>query len=159
VAKTKSNRYSSLNNSLLVSGFVLGVAGAVLDFYSGSTFLSLSMSTTTMMGVTTTHYNTIAQDWGIFLLGLGGVLAITAVLNATSLGMKQMKLFGGLMMSYGVVMLVVGALMYSGVTPVMAQQFTTLISGFGMFGMGVLMVVNGVFMARVNPSGPSMMKM
>jgi hypothetical protein len=148
-----------LNNSLLVSGFVLGIAGAVLDFYSGSTFLSLSMSTTTMMGVTTTHYNTVAQDWGIFLLGLGGVLAITSTLNLTTFGMKQMRLFGALMMGYGVVMLVVGVLMYSGVTPVMAQQFTTLISGLGMFGVGALMVVNGVFMARVNTSGPSVMKM
>jgi len=110
------------------------------------------------MGVTTTHYNNSAQVWGIFLLAPGGVLAITAALNVTSIGMKHMGLFGALMMSYGVVMFVVGDLMYSGVTPVMAQQFTTLISSLGMFGVGALMVANSTLMAKVNLSNSKMKK-
>jgi hypothetical protein len=148
-----------LNKSLLISGFALGIAGAVLDFYSGSTFLSLSMSTTTMMGATTTHYNAAAQDWGISLLALGGVLVITAALNVTSLRMKHMGLFGALMIGYGLIMFIVGTLMYSGVTPAMTQQFTTLISSLGMFAVGALMIGNGALMSRVNTSGSSKMKM
>jgi len=112
-----------------------------------------------MMGVTTTHYNTAAQDWGIFLLALGGVLVITAALNVTSLGRKHMGLFGALMMGYGVIMFIVGALMYSGGTPVMTQQFTTMISSLGMFGAGALMVASGVLMSRVNYFGSSDMNM
>jgi len=144
-----------LNKSLLLFGACLGIAGALLDFYSGSSFLSMSMSSTTMMGVTTTHYNAAAQAWGTFLVILGIVLALTAVLSITSLGMMRMPLFGALMMGYGVVMLSIGGLMFSGFTPMMQDQTSTLISSFGMFGVGALMLVNGSVMvtrARTTPT-------
>jgi hypothetical protein len=148
-----------LNKSLLVSGLVLGIIGAILDFYSGSAFLSMSMSTTTMMGVTTTHYNGSAQYWGIFLLFLGIALLLTAGISITSYGLRQMALFGMLMMGFGVVMFAVGALMYSGITPMMPQQSTTLVSSLGMFGVGALMLVNGSFMAMRRMSTSPTVKM
>lgn len=135
----------------MISGLGLAIAGAILDFYSGSIFFSISVSTTsTMMGATTIHHSVAAEGWGIFLVALGVLLVLTAVLNLiASFGMKHMALFGILMMGYGAVMLVVGALMYFGVTPMMSQQYyIVLVSSFGMFAIGALMVVNGALMVR-----------
>ena len=75
---------------------MLGIVGAILNFCSGSTFLSMSMSITAIMNVTTTHYNPRVQGWDIFLLALGVVLVRTLVLSATSLEMKHLRLFGSL---------------------------------------------------------------
>lgn len=142
--------------TLLIFGLVIGIAGALLDFYSGSYFLSRSITQTTMMGVATTRYSEIAEIWGIFALSLGLIVLITSLLNATPFSMGKMSIFGGLMIAYGIAMIVLGALMYSGVTPMMQEQTVTLASSLGMFVVGALMLLNGSLMignrAIVSPS-------
>lgn len=60
------------------------------------------------------------------------------------------------MIAYGIAMIVLGALMYSGVTPMMQEQTVTLASSLGMFVVGALMLLNGSLMignrAIVSPS-------
>jgi hypothetical protein len=100
------------------------------------------------MGVTAMHYNSSAEAWGIFFAILAAVLVITAMMSITRFGMKKMSLFGVLMMGYGIVMIFLGFLMSSGITPMMQQQSSTQLSSVGMFVVGALMLSNGLIMAR-----------
>ncbi len=49
------------------------------------------------------------------------------------------------MLGYGIVMLLVGASMLSGLTPMMVGS---VLSSLGMFAIGVLMIFNGIAMER-----------
>ena len=103
------------------------------------------MITTVEMGVTMSHYNSNALAWGAGISLLGVVLVVTEIVSLTSIGMGRMNIFGFLMMGYGVVMLVIGTAMYSGVTPMMNYSVE---SSAGMFVAGALMLVNGGLMVR-----------
>jgi len=130
---------------ILVIGFILGIAGALLDFYSSYSFFMASEVTTSSMGVTIMRYNNSSIGWGVVFAVLAAGLACTAVANISSVGMRRMSLFGGLMIVYGVVMLALSLLMYSGITPMM-QQNSLVISSVGMFVVGALMSANGWLM-------------
>ena len=130
---------------ILVIGFILAIAGAVLDFNSSYSFFMGSEVTTSSMGVTIMRYNNSSIDWGVVFAVLGAALTCTAVANISSVGMRRMSLFGGLMIIYGVVMLALSFLMYSGITPMM-QQNSLVISSVGMFIVGALMCANGWLM-------------
>ncbi len=103
------------------------------------------MTTTTEMGVTMPHYNSYALAWGVGISLLGVVLVATEIVSLTSLGMGRMRIFGFLMIGYGVVMLLIGTAMYSGITPMMNYSLG---SSTGMSVAGALMLVNGVLMTR-----------
>ncbi|HZW84855.1 MAG TPA: hypothetical protein VFE91_03000 [Nitrososphaerales archaeon] len=123
----------------LVLGVVLGLAGALLDFYSGYLILTQS-GMGGMLGGTVT-----GLAWGVGISVLGVMLLVTAVASTMPVGRQRMKAFGGMMLLYGFVMLLIGASMYSGVTPMMTGATT---SGVGMLAVGALMIANGAMMSR-----------
>jgi hypothetical protein len=133
-------------NKLSVTAFVLGLTGALLDFYSGYIFLKMSDVATSSMGITTMHYDDSVLAWSIVFAVLGVVLVATAVTNVFS-SMRMMPLLGKLMIIFGVVMIFLSLLMYSGITPLMLES-SLLISSTGMLIVGALMGVNGFFMTR-----------
>lgn len=122
----------------LVAGFVLGLAGAVLDFYSGYQLTTQPG----MMGA--------AQVWGIGVLLLGTVLAVTTLASLPG-GSRRMKDFGGLMVVFGFAMLFIGVAMYLGYTSMMQAAVP---SGVGMMVVGALMVANGTLMSRSRSMKP-----
>lgn len=126
-------------------GVFLGLAGALLDFYSGYQILTASAMMTNEMGMTVTQYTPSGLAWGVGLSALGVMLLVTAIATVTSLGMRHMKSIGALMILYGVIMLVIGVSMYSEVAPMMGGAA---LSGPGMLVVGALMVVNGAVMRR-----------
>lgn len=131
-----------------LAGLVLTLVGAVLDFYSGYVFLTLTTTTVERMGVAVSDYNSSALTWGIALSVLGGVLLITAVASmifSSTVKIRMGAFFGFVMMGYGAIMLLVGGAMYFGATPMMEGSG---LSSFGMFVVGLLMAVNGLVMTR-----------
>jgi hypothetical protein len=135
--------YASRNHlgSVGLLGVFLGLAGALLDFYSGFQILSQPV----IPGGMGMLQNGYTLAWGVGILALGAVLLVTAAASATSSGMHQMKTFGAIMALYGILMLFVGVSMYSGASPMIAG---TAFSGLGMLAVGGLMVVNGAVMSR-----------
>lgn len=129
-----------------IVGLVLSLAGAALDFSTGYLILQNQLMTTTdNMGMVVTQYNASSLFWGLGLLALGVLLIATGFLSLTAIRMKRMGLFGSLMAAYGMIMLLVGYLMYSGLTPIMQGS---MISSLGMFLLGVLMIASGVLMSK-----------
>jgi hypothetical protein len=145
-----------LLNKLSVSSIVLGLTGASLDFYSGFIFLQMSNVTSSSMGITTMHYNNSVLTWGIAFAVLGVALVATAVTNIFS-SMRRMPFFGKLMIIFGVVMVFLSLLMYSGVTPLMRES-SLLISSTGMLIVGALMGVNGFLMTKNRTGSAKMLK-
>jgi hypothetical protein len=127
------------------AALILSFAGALLDIYSGYSFLAQSTTTSNDMGVIMTVHNSSAFAWGTGVLALGAILIITAIASVTYLGKTRMLLFGILMIVYGAVMLLIGASMYSGIAPLMNAA---LLSSAGMFAVGALMILNGALMSR-----------
>jgi hypothetical protein len=128
-----------------IAGLVLGVVGALLDFYAAYSIISQSAATGEAMGVMVTQYSPYGLAWGAAVLVLGALVAASAVLGVTSLGMRRMGMMGTLMAAYGVAMLLVGAAMSSGAVQMMGGA---LASGIGMLVVGALMVANGAWMRR-----------
>lgn len=122
------------------AGLILSIAGAAVDFASGTVMLQDAMVTQSMMGNT---MNTSAIIWGFLLYGLATLLVITGVIGVTSVAEGKMHIFGLLMAIYGVVMLIIGSTMFVGVTPMMQGVF---VSTFAMFAIGLGMILNGMIM-------------
>ena len=135
------------SNSSNVTGFIFGLAGALLDFASAYLIIAQSVTMTQNgMGMTLTEYtNPSGIIWGVGLAALGIVLIVTAFVSLSSLSRKRMVTIGRLMFAYGIVMLLVGTSMLSGLTPMMAGSVP---SSLGMFAIGVLMIFNGIAMGR-----------
>lgn len=135
-------RASSPDHRLL--GFALGVAGAMLDFYSAYLLLAQPGMSPNGMEAAASSGGT-AVVWGVGLAALGAVLAVTAILSINMVGIRSMKDSGGLMVVYGGAMLFVGVSMYSGITS-MTQG--AMFPALGMLFVGALMVANGLAMLR-----------
>lgn len=136
------------SNRRSLAGFVLAIAGALLDF--ASTYLIFMQSETKMqsvMGLPATPMNNSAIIWGVSLTILGAVLVVTAFASISSFGRNNMPTIGGLMLVYGIIMLFLGVSMFSGITPMMQGS---LLSSIGMFIVGALMILNGIRMQRVD---------
>jgi len=129
-----------------VLGVILGFAGALLDFYSGYLLLTNSGMGASDMGIDTliAQNNSIGLVWGVGVVALGVVLAVTA-LASLSPAKTRMKDLGALMVVYGLAMLFVGGSMDAGITS-MAQG--ALFPALGMLGIGALMIANGTMMLR-----------
>ncbi len=132
-------------NSLARNGLILGLVGALVDFVSGYFFLSQSMVVTNDMGMVVSNYNQYAVEWSAVLFAIGALLVITSLFGLSSIGMGKMKVLGGLMILYGIIMFFIGLVMYSGMTPMMDGS---LYSSIAMFVVGVLMILNGALMSK-----------
>ena len=98
-----------------------------MDFVSGSLFLMADPR---------------LSAWTVGLYFFGGVVVLTGILGITSIGMRWMETFGGLMLAYGAIMIVIGWLM----NPIPMLVGATLAS-LGMFAVGILMIASGTFMS------------
>jgi hypothetical protein len=127
-------------------GVIIGFAGAFLDFYSGYILLTSSGMGASEMEASTliTQNNSTGFVWGVGVVALGVVLAVTAVASLSLMG-ARMKDLGALMMVYGLAMLFVGTSMYVGITSMVQGA---LFPALGMLGVGVLMIANGAMMLR-----------
>lgn len=135
----------NLMKSITATGFVLGLAGALLDFVSGLLILLHSMMSTNEMGVMMTSYSSTGIAWTIGLFALGALLLVTSFLSITASGIARMRIFGAAMVVYGIMMLVVSGAMFLKLAPMMTGYTY---SGIGMFVTGALMIVNGSVMSR-----------
>lgn len=149
-------------NNLSLSGLILALVGGVLDFYSGASIYQNAMNHATTTIVTGMHGTVmtgpINLTWPLILFSLGILIIVTGIAGATSIGMRRMPVFGGLMIVYGAVMVSIGWLMYSGVAPTMttgSMFSSSVVSGVAMFAVGVLMAINGTLMLR-NEKNPTM---
>ena len=124
-------------------GVVLGLAGGLLDFYSGYQIV-VQNPMTYVMGHPAS-YSSTGMVWGAGLVALGVVLVATSLAALSPRGVRMMKEFGELMIVYGVAMLFVAASMYYGVAPMMGGA---LASAIAMAAVGLLMLGNGFQMAR-----------
>lgn len=105
---------------------LLSLAGGALDFTSGSLFLMADPGLSSRI---------------VGLYAFGGVVVLTGILGNTSIGTRRMETFGGLMLAYGAIMMVIGWLMY----PIPMMAGATL-SSIGMFAVGILMITSGTVM-------------
>lgn len=124
-----------------VVGVLLGFAGAVLDFYSGYVILAQSWMVNDM-GIFT-GYTSTGLAWGIGVVSLGVVLAITSMAVMFYGRMNRMGDFGVLMIVYGLAMLFIGGSMYLGIAAMMNGAF---FPAFAMLALGILMITNGALM-------------
>jgi hypothetical protein len=130
-----------LTPSSSARGLVVGLVGGALDFASG-TALFLGGAQEVMMGNTGMTRQNELLALGLFLLG--AIVIMTAVVSVISLGKRHPKLLSGLMVAYGIVMLLVGGSMAGGLFSVMS----TPLYGYAMIIVGILMIVNGSSMSR-----------
>ena len=119
-------------------GPLLGIAGSLLDFYSGYQLLGQGG----MAGP--------SRAWGIGILLLGSALALTTIAVYPRTKSRHMSDFGFLMVAYGAVMLFIGFMMYSGEVSMMQGGVA---SGLGMILVGALMLANGGWMMRSQSMG------
>ncbi len=103
------------------------------------------MVVTNDMGMVVSNYNQYAVEWSAVLFAIGALLVITSLFGLSSIGMGKMKVLGGLMILYGIIMFFIGLVMYSGMTPMMDGS---LYSSIAMFVVGVLMILNGALMSK-----------
>lgn len=122
-------------------GVVIGIAGSILDFYSGYRTLGQSTPAASDMAM---GNSAPGLAWGIGIIGLGFVLLVTSFASMLPTWANNMKGFGALMVVYGFVMLLIGVSMYLGLI-LMSGAFSP---ALGMLAVGVLMAANGVFMTR-----------
>jgi hypothetical protein len=123
-------------------GLVLGLVGAVLDFYSAYLLYTANPMVLNEQGMAV--QSSAGVVWGFGIAALGVVLAVTVVGAVLTKGLDRMKDFGALMVVYGLAMLFVGGYMLTGLGPMMQG---TLFPGVGMLVVGVLMILNGWLMA------------
>lgn len=114
-------------NSRSLITLILSLAGGALDFTSGSLFLMAAPG---------------LFSWTVGLYVFGGAVVLTGILGITSIGMRWVETFGGLMLAYGAIMMVIGWLMY----PIPMMVGATL-SSIGMFAVGILMIASGTLMS------------
>jgi len=138
--------FSGIRHATWVVGVLLGFAGAVLDFYAGYLILAQS-NMINDMGIFT-GYTSTGLAWGIGVVSLGVVLAVTSLASMLPSRMNRMGDFGVLMIVYGFAMLFIGGSMYLGLTAIMTGA---IFPASAMLALGILMIANGALM-RFSPS-------
>jgi hypothetical protein len=78
---------------------------------------------------------------------LGLLLLITGILGVSRFGNGRMHLFGGLMTLYGIIMLIIGSIIFLGIMP-MTQEANFI--NIGMFIVGFGMIINGILMTTTD---------
>lgn len=128
-----------IRSAAALFGFVLGLVGGLLDFYSAYQFIAGGMGGSAM------QYTSSGMAWGAGVAVLGVVVVTSAAVSVTPFGAEHMRAFGALMVAYGVLMLAVGFGMGGGTVSAMDPGSQT---GFGMIMVGGLMAINGFMMLR-----------
>lgn len=130
---------------------MLGVIGGLLDLAVGFTLAQSGFAPSAMgTGMMTGAGILMSDFWaGVFIAILGVAVLVTGFLAFRLTSMSQMRMIGGLMLVYGVLMLVIGFTMFYGLGMPMQGS---LLSGSLMLVIGVLMIISGSNMVR----GPRM---
>ena len=113
----------------------VGVVGGIVDLVAGLALLQpaeMIVSSTAVWG-------------GYFLLMLGSIVLVTGLYLLTAHMMKNRSTIGGLMVLYGVIMLVLGVAMLGQVFSMMQGS---MLSGSVMLLMGILMLYSGYGMTK-----------
>jgi hypothetical protein len=113
----------------------IGLIGGIVDMVAGLALLQpagMMFSSTAMWG-------------GYFLLILGSIVLLTGLYLLTAHMMKNRSTIGGLMVLYGVIMLVLGVAMLG---QVFSMMWGSTFSGSVMLLMGILMLYSGYGMAK-----------
>lgn len=132
---------SGIRHATWVVGVLLGFAGAALDFYSGYLILVQSQMVNEMGMIA--GYTSAGLAWGIGVISLGIVLAVTSLTYTLPGRMNSMGDFGVLMIVYGFAMLFIGGSMYLGLTAMMTGA---IFPASAMLALGILMIANGALM-------------
>ncbi len=130
-----------MNQFSSATGLVIGLVGGFLDLASGAGLLLAGMQQGTMGGIGVSYRD------GLLALGLfwlGAIVIVTAVVSTMSAGRGHPKLLAGLMVVYGILMLLIGGSMAGGMVGMMSTPYY----GYGMIVVGILMLVNGSTMSR-----------
>jgi len=121
---------------------LLAIVGGLVDFFVG---LMVLRAASMMGGSDVQMMNPAsAQLLGYFPLALGAIVSLTGFHMLNSRMMVRGRLFGGLMIIYGIIMLILGVGMIGQIFNVMMQA--SLISGFSMILIGSAMVYSGFIM-------------
>jgi hypothetical protein len=124
-----------------VSGCI-GIGGGALDIAVGSLLLTQSMNPTDM-GMIGFETGVVA----VFLLLLGLVVLVTGTYVFSASMMRHSAILSGLMILYGVIMLILGVGMITGMFRLMMMG-ASLLSGGLMLLSGAAMLYSGVSMRR-----------
>jgi hypothetical protein len=130
--------------------------GASLDFYSGYQLIMGSAQNSTLAsGTGSQAIQPVASGllWGGGVAALGALVAASSVASVLASGAVHMRVFGALMVVYGLFMVLVGFTM-GGLASAMGPES---MSGFGMLLVGGLMAINGFMMLRESTYGPAAM--
>ncbi len=115
---------------------VIGVLGGLVDLAAGLVLLVGPMGPSAM-----------AADWtAVGLLALGVVVLATVTALARAPMGRAPTGYRGLMLAYGILMLIIGGVMLTGLLPMMEGS---LISGGAMVLVGIGMLFSGATMARM----------
>lgn len=131
----------------MLFGFVLGLVGASLDLYSGYQLMSepaQNFMSIPNAGMLTVQYIGSGFPLGVGIATLGVLVFASAVASISTLGAAHMRVFGALMIVYGLFMLLTGSSM-GGMASAMGPGS---LLGFGMLLVGGLMAINGFMMLR-----------
>jgi len=120
---------------------VIGIVGGVIDLVAGVVLIQPTM----MLGGASTMVSMMGLWVGYFLVALGLVVLLTGVYLVFARMIMNRSFVGLLMLTYGVIMLVLGTAMLRNLVPMM--QGSTL-SGFAMLGSGILMLYSGYGMNK-----------
>lgn len=120
---------------------VIGIVGGVIDLVAGVVLIQPTM----MMRGSSTMVPMMGLWVGYFLVALGLVVLLTGVYLVFARMMMNRSFVGLLMLTYGVIMLVLGTAMLRNLVPMM--QGSTL-SGVAMLGSGILMLYSGYGMSK-----------
>jgi hypothetical protein len=127
------------------SGFIIGIVGGVIDLASGTSLL-LNGTQTGPMGETTLTPQNEAVALGLYVLGI--IVIASAAMLIVAAGRRHSNFLSGLMVVYGIVMLLIGGAMAGGLISMM----NTSLYGYAMLVIGLLMILSGSLMSRTKMS-------
>ena len=132
------------SNIVAKFGLSISILSASLDFVSGSQLLQIT-SMTDNEGMSMQSPISTETVLASLLFFLGVLIIVTGVIGVLRVSMKRMNIVGGLMITYGIIMILIGMTMVDGTSPMMGWMT---FSGIGMHALGLMMIVNGVIMVK-----------
>jgi hypothetical protein len=137
-------------------GFFLGLVGASIDMYSAYQFMhgpSPNLMSTPVAGMLTLQFIGPEFLLGVGVAALGISVLASAAASISAFGAAHMRAFGGLMIVYGLLMVLTGLSMGGMASATGLASFL----GFGMLLVGGLMAINGFMMLREAAFSPNPM--
>ncbi|MDG6899145.1 MAG: hypothetical protein JRM88_01105 [Nitrososphaerota archaeon] len=140
----------------MLFGFFLGLVGASLDLYSAYQFMvgpSQNPMPAPAAGMLTIQFVGPGFLFGVGGAALGIFVLASAAASISAFGAAHMRAFGGLMIVYGLLMVLTGSSMGGMASAKGPESFL----GFGMLLVGGLMAINGFMMLREAALSPNSM--